>query len=254
MNLNSREVLVEDLVQYTGLPREEVEARMADVKAVPRQWMEEYGHRPGTPIDYHRFYTFNWRYLFDLANFAGEYRPELANAYQYAKGHCLDFGSGIGTVAVDLAQNKSVACVDAIDICIITQDFLKFRASKHELLKLRVLDPATVVPQRSTEQTIAKIASYGPRYDFVYARDVLEHCINRVEIVKVLCEAVKHGGVIVEATPIQYIGPDDGWENVRENKDYDLWHVLKEKGFEKIESAPTGGMSLGSTQVWMKRG
>lgn len=235
-----------DLAQYTGLTKHEVHTRMADVKAVPEQWKAEYGHKEGQPEDYHRFYTFNWKYLFDLANFAGEYKPELANADKYMKGRCLDFGCGIGTVAVDLAKREGVKEVHAIDVCIITADFLKYRVGIHGLNNLTVLDPTfNKIGRRCTHVSLIG------QYDFIYARDVLEHCIDRVNIVSALCDHVVKGGVLVEATPIEFITSNDGWENVRQ-QDRDLWHVLEEKGFKKIESAPTGGMSMGNTNVWQK--
>ena len=256
MTLNNRETLISDLVHYTGLPREEVVARMADTQAVPNQWKREYGHKEGEPEDYHRFYTFNWLYLFDLANFASQYRPELANTHKYMKGRCLDFGCGIGTVAVDLCHRPEVTQVDAIDICIITSDFLRFRKRKHKaaLRKLVIERPEFPHGPRSTEKWLDSSEEWsGPLYDFIYARDVLEHCWNRVELVKLLCNNVSQGGVIVEATPIEKIGAQDGWENVRLKPGYDLWDVLRERGFEKIESEWTGGFSLGYTNVWRKK-
>jgi 2-polyprenyl-3-methyl-5-hydroxy-6-metoxy-1,4-benzoquinol methylase len=244
--LNKRETLIADLAHYTGLPVEEVSVRLTQTQDVPDQWIREYGHNARQPVDYHRFYTFNWLYLFDLANFAEQYRPSLANADKYAKGRCLDYGSGIGTVAVDLAMKDEVASVDTIDICIITQDFLKFRKKKYGLDKITVLDPTD-----NEAATREPHISLKGEYDFIYARDVLEHCWNRVQVVEELCKHVAMGGVIVEATPIDYIGENDGWENIRKQP-YDLWDVLEDRGFVKIESEWTGGFSRGETNVWRR--
>ena len=246
MNLNIKESIITDLTEYTGLPKDEVARRLTETQAVPNQWIAEYGHQSRAPVDYHRFYTFNWLYLFDLANFADQYRPTLANANKYAKGRCLDYGSGIGTVAVDLACSDPVVSVDTIDICIITQDFLKYRKKKHGLSKISVLDP-TDNPTNRREPHL----SLKGEYDFIYARDVLEHCWNRVDVVKHLIAHTAKGGVIVEATPIEYIGERDGWENVRK-QNYDLWDVLMECQFERVETEWTGGLSLGNTNVWRK--
>jgi 2-polyprenyl-3-methyl-5-hydroxy-6-metoxy-1,4-benzoquinol methylase len=238
---------------------------MADTKAVPEQWKAEYGHKAGTPNDYHRFYTFNWKYLFDLAAFASEYRPHLANATKYMRGNCLDFGCGIGTVSMDLARRPEVTRVDALDPCIITADFLRFRAQKHNLPTIHVLDPTRNRAKiRSTREVLEDISTniaapsihskgaWGVGYDFIYARDVLEHCWDRVDLVKVLCDCTAKGGVLVEATPIEQIMPEDGYENVRK-KDYDLWDVLQEKGFERIEREYIGGMCLGHANIWRKK-
>lgn len=245
MNLNDCQVLIDDLSHYTGLSKAEVERRMGETQAVPNQWRAEYGHGERSPEDYHRFYTFNWLYLFDLANFASQFRADLAHSDKYMKGRCLDYGCGIGTVAVHLATMDSVTEVHATDVCIITADFLRFRKNKHNLHKLTVLDPTS-----NTLQTRA--AHILPSsYDFIYARDVLEHCWDRVNIVSSLCDNINSGGCLAEATPIQHIGPNDGYENVRQ-KPYDLWDVLRDKQFERVESEWTGGFSLGHTNIWRK--
>jgi SAM-dependent methyltransferase len=256
MNWNNKELLIQDLSNFLNVsydyakylvevpPNNAIKEGMASVPNLWRWIMN--GNREGTANDHAYYYAVCFPYLGDLINFANQFDFSKAQAKEHCVGRALDFGCGIGTVAVEMMSIPVVNHVDAVDICIPTTDFLRYRARVHNWEKLTVLD-STRTPDniRSSEKCLVG------KYDFIYARDCFEHIHNRVEVLSVLLDHLADGGVICEASPIDNIGPEDGKENIP-IKDYDIWNLLEERGFRKISSEWTGGFSLGHTNCWKK--
>jgi SAM-dependent methyltransferase len=253
---NNRELLINDLSNFLNVshdyatylvnvpPNNAIGHGMVSVPNLWR-WMMN-GNNEGTANDHAYYYAICFPYLGDLINFTGQFDFSKAQALQYCRGRVLDFGCGIGTVAIEMMDMPSVDHVDAVDICIPTTEFLKYRARVHNWQKLTVLDSTNTPGNiRSSEKCLTD------KYDFIYARDCFEHIHNRVEVLDKLLEHLSDGGVICEASPIANIGPEDGKENIP-IKEYDIWNLLEEKGFKKISSEWTGGFSLGHTNCWKK--
>lgn len=255
MSLNDRNILISDLADYIGVSVAFVtplvndhpnQANSPDLVTVPNMWKWMFGHREGTPEEHKYFYSFCFPYLFDQANFASQFNPNCANAVTYMRGRCLDYGCGIGTVTVFMQSLPSVESVDAIDINCVCRDFLSWRCVRHGLVKVNTLyETNTPSGCRAPH-----LALNGP-YDFIYARDVLEHVHNRLEVTKALIDSLAPGGVLCEATPIHKYDDSIGKENVA-LRDYDLWDLLVERGFKLIEEQLTGGLSSGTTKCWRK--
>jgi SAM-dependent methyltransferase len=254
MNYNNKDIIVDDLSDYFdidknfvlhGIDWESNNVLLETSRSVPRFWKWMYGHREGTIDEYRYFYAICPFYLFDLANFASQLNINKANAKKYIKGKCLDFGCGIGTVAIEMLNYPEVTQVDAVDVSIVSTDFLKFRISKHKL-KINVIEPFdSVTNKRSSHKSLKE------KYDFIYIRDVLEHAIDRIDIIKSLIQNVSDDGVICEASPIFDYPESVGKENIK-LKDYDVWNVLVDNGFKIIEREWTGGFSDGYTNIWKK--
>lgn len=253
MNYNDKTILIEDFVDYfnideamviRGIEYESNNVLNDDANSVPRLWKWMYGHREGTIDEYRYFYAICPFYLFDLANFANQLSLEKANTFKYIKGKCLDFGCGIGTVALEMLK-YSPDEIDAVDVSIVSTDFLKYRIKKHKL-NINVIDPFDPnTLKRSSHQCLDK------KYNFIYIRDVLEHAIDRVEIIAHLINHLDDDGVICEASPIFDYPESVGKENIK-LKEYDVWNVLIENNFEIIEKEWTGGFSDSFTNIWKK--
>lgn len=253
-NYNDRISLVKDLCDYLdvdesfithGIDFESNNALHESSRSVPRFWKWMYGHREGTPDEYKYFYTICPFYLFDLANFTSQLNMSKANSNKYIKGKCLDFGCGIGTVAIEMLKYENITQVDAVDVSIVSTDFLKYRIKKHNL-KINVIEPFdSITNKRSSHKSL------NEKYDFIYVRDVLEHAIDRVEIMQTLIKNISKDGIICEASPIFNYVDAVGKENIK-LKEYDIWNVLQDNGFKLIESEWTGGSSDGYTNIWKK--
>ncbi|MBS1722811.1 MAG: HAD-IA family hydrolase [Armatimonadetes bacterium] len=247
--------LIDDIADFLGVSSAFVRPKVnydpnhateEGLVTVPNLWKWMYGHREGDLDEYRYFYTACFPYLFDLANFADQFDPHIASAAKYMKGRCLDYGSGIGTVGFYMSMLDHVDHVDLIDVNPVLNNFARWRARKYETTQVRVLDP-TDTP---TRQRRPQLALQGP-YDFIYARDVLEHCIDRMDIVDSLIDALADGGHLCEATPIDDYDETTGKENVA-RMEYDIWELLQDRGFTMVSAETTGGFSLGTTKVWRK--
>lgn len=255
MNYNEKDILISDFCDYfdinkdlviKGIEWESNNTQHEESRSVPRFWKWMYGHRIGSTDEYRYFYSICPFYLFDLANFANQFSFNKANAFKYLKGKCLDFGCGIGTVALEMLKYKKIEQIDAIDVSIVSTDFLKYRTKKHKLM-INVLDPTDNVSyKRSTHNSLKE------KYDFIYIRDVLEHAIDRIDIINKIIDHTSDDGVIVEASPISNYPDAIGKENIS-LFEYDIWNVLADRGFEIIEKEWTGGFSEGFTNVWKRK-
>lgn len=264
MNYNDRAMLVQDLADYLNVSAEFVEAGIVSAceaydnpekKGISTQWTWMHGQREGTPEEYEFFYATNFYYLFDLIAFAGCFDITHAGADQYIKGRCLDYGCGIGTVALAMFEMQRVVEVHAADIGIILLDFLKWRIEKHGLDGLRVID-VMASGRRAPHLALARTP-----YDFIYARDVFEHAHNRLEIMDSLIAALKPDGVLCESTPIwDWKNPEDPYKFIKQcgadipQKEYDIWDKLRDAGFTMISEAPSptypGPLT---TKCWQRR-
>ena len=253
---NQKDVLTQDLADYLGVsvpfaanlinnyPNNAIAEGSI---SVPNLWKWMYGHRDGTPDEHSYFYAMCFPYLGDLANFASQFDFNKANARDFARGRCLDFGGGIGTVGLDMAELGEVDHVDVVDVAVPSLDFLKWRIRKHGIQKLAVVEPTDTPTMRRSSVDCLK-----GKYDFIYARDCFEHIHDRVEVMEKLLNHLADGGVICEASPIFEYDDTVGKENITK-KEYEIWDLLKDRGFELIKQEWTGGFSDGYTNCWIKR-
>ena len=256
MHLNQKDILITDLASYLGVSesfsKTLVEyypnhATAENSISVPNLWKWMYGHREGNADEHAYYYAMCFPYLGDLANFASQFNFSKANAVSYAKGICLDFGGGIGTVGLEMTELSNVSHVDVVDVCLPSVDFLRWRIKKHGLQNISVIDPTdTPTMTRSSTECLSKM------YDFIYARDCFEHIHNRVEVLDKLISHLRPNGVICEASPIFDYPDSVGKENVTK-KEYDIWDLLKDRGFELIHQEWTGGFSDGNTNCWKRK-
>lgn len=254
---SNRVRLIRDLSDYLNVSVEFIERRVNEdsnvasskgVVSVPNLWKWMYGHREGTVDEHRYFYAVCFPYLTELANFAEQFDPVTAGASTHMRGNVLDYGCGIGTVGMHMSQLPAVTRVDVVDVNPLLLDFVLWRVQRHGLGDRVNVIKATDTPSGVRQ---AHIAVTGP-YDFIYVRDTLEHCVDRLEIVSRLLGTLSPGGALCEATPIEGYDGAVGKENIGVRV-YDIWNLLRDRGFEIVSEEATGGFSTGTTKVWKRK-
>lgn len=177
--------LVQDLSSFTGQSIDFCAGRLNsyDMGEMSSAWRQA---KPKTARDMRNFYSTTDLYLWELSKWHGsqQYQQYLkivdaVVAQQASKQRhlrALDFGSGIGTVAVRLAE--AGYDVTIADVPGITFDFAKHRLRRKNL-RFKTLDVVKDIPR-----------IYG-QFDTIVCFDVLEHVVqpDRVwlELEKHLC-------------------------------------------------------------------
>lgn len=123
------------------------------------------------------FYKNNNDYLLALVafNLAPHYKPRWYEIWNIKESRVLDFGCGIGTIAIYLAnQGNKILGYDINDKVI---DFANWRVVKHNIPNVEF---TTIKPEYTD-------------FDFILAIDVLEHFKNLGEVLKDLGNTMKVG-------------------------------------------------------------
>lgn len=150
---------VEDLIEYTKEDEHTVKTKMHfGGLAVHRLW-EQY-------VD--KFYKKNTHYLYDLTEYNNsEGYKELLSRLTKLKGKkILDFGGGIGTICILLAENNTVHYADIVDSPV--WKYAKWRFEKHNI-NVKMLDAK-------------KYGEFDNDYDYILLIDVAEHLLRWREI------------------------------------------------------------------------
>ena len=184
IDLRGRSVdIVQDLVEYTGLARDQVHAL---IQRRHESFRSEWHALPPALHNEDWFYLSSRTYLFANAVHDGEGVAEVLGGYLSGAGDVLDFGGGTGNLALALAARGHR--VDFVERSALQKDFVRFRIEKHGLQdRIRVLDQWT---------------PFAPgAYDAVCAIDVLEHVESLEETLANLLQSIRPGGVLAELSP-----------------------------------------------------
>lgn len=174
-----------DLVEYTGLPRETVDALLLRrIENFRTEWLQAPSElRPDT-----WFYRSSRMYLFGNASHFQTERTlidELAGLLEPG-AHVLDFGGGTGNLALALAARGFG--VDYHELSALQKDFVRFRLQRQGLgERVAILDSWMPLPPG--------------RYGAVCAFDVLEHIPDLPAAVAEIAASLAGGGRLIEATP-----------------------------------------------------
>jgi 2-polyprenyl-3-methyl-5-hydroxy-6-metoxy-1,4-benzoquinol methylase len=175
--------VVDDLVEYTGLTREQVEAL---IRRRHESFRSEWHTLPRALNNEGWFYLSSKTYLFANAVHDGEGVAAALAGYTSGANDVLDFGGGTGNLALALAARGHR--VDFVERSALQKDFVRFRIAKHGLQdRIRVLDQWTPLEPSA--------------YDAVYAIDVLEHLESLEEILASLLRSIRPNGVLAELSP-----------------------------------------------------
>jgi 2-polyprenyl-3-methyl-5-hydroxy-6-metoxy-1,4-benzoquinol methylase len=184
---------IEDLMQFTGLDREEVlrYLRRERGRRISSEfaWLDPRGYEA-----YEWFYRGSRTYVFN-AHTAWSRAVEVAGPGM----RCLDFGGGGAANAFAMAEQGAEAFY--VDIGIINSAFARFRARKYGL-KLEVIDPLVEVDGVWRVDT-AEAARRVGGFDLVVCDNVLEHVPDYHLVLRTLCDALKPDGRILELTPFK---------------------------------------------------
>lgn len=178
--------VVDDLLAYTGLSRDDVEAELRTRSRLNFRG-EWHATPPGLRSD-HWFYLSSKSYLFaNAVHFADSSVADRVSAHVVSNGRVLDFGGGAGQLTLALAARSLRPSYT--DTNAIQRDFLRFRLARHDLDELvDVLDPWRPLGTCT--------------FDAIVAIDVLEHLPNVLDVLRqTLLPALKPGGVLLEDSP-----------------------------------------------------
>jgi 2-polyprenyl-3-methyl-5-hydroxy-6-metoxy-1,4-benzoquinol methylase len=175
--------VVEDLVEYTGLTRKQVDAL---IRRRHESFRSEWHTLPRALHNEDWFYLSSRTYLFANAVHDGEGVADALAGYISGAKDVLDFGGGTGNLALALVARGHR--VDFVERSALQKDFVRFRIAKHGLQdRIRVLDQWAPLEPGA--------------YDAVYAIDVLEHLESLEEILSNLLQSIRPNGVLAELSP-----------------------------------------------------
>ena len=159
---------VEDIMAFTKTTREQVRERMKKgSEPLKQEWLDWEKQGPMTEDRIAKFYKQTTNYIYELGEwhlFVDNKRESdqqlVADMQKKQPKNILDFGGGVGLMAVPLARagfDVTLADLDGTSL-----DFAKFRADRHgDKLKIWKSDVEPMPPDA--------------KYDVILALDVLEH-------------------------------------------------------------------------------
>jgi 2-polyprenyl-3-methyl-5-hydroxy-6-metoxy-1,4-benzoquinol methylase len=186
---------VEDVMAFTKTTRQQVRDRMKKgSEPLKEEWLAWEKQGPMSEERIKQFYKQTTNYIFELGEwhlFVPNKRESdkqlVADMQQQKPKNILDFGGGVGLMAIPLARagfDVTLADLDGTSL-----DFAKFRADRHkDTLKIWKSDVEAMPPDK--------------KYDVIMAMDVFEHLPKETlhEIVDKLVK-LKHAGtqIIISA-------------------------------------------------------
>jgi 2-polyprenyl-3-methyl-5-hydroxy-6-metoxy-1,4-benzoquinol methylase len=169
-NVNSRDVMIKDASEFLGISEKEARSR-ADSYSTSQ--LSPLWEKRGMDI-----YTKEDIYIWDLVmwNSSQGFASRAAPLTKLKKARVLDFGGGIGSFAMTLAEN----CGESFyyDLDGIPRNFAKFRAKKYGL-KVTFVE---------------NLEDWKEQFDVVSALDVLEHVDDLDTSVRLISDSLVDGG------------------------------------------------------------
>jgi SAM-dependent methyltransferase len=217
--------VVDDLVAYTSLDRDAVEALVQRATDdFRREW-----HLTPDPLRTDGWYYLSSRmYLFGNAVHLHETPRLVRKIAELAEGRslALDFGGGTGNLALVLASLG--LHVDYMEISALQKDFVRFRSARYGLAdRLTVLD--------------SWMPLQPDRYDLICAIDVVEHLPDPVAVLEEsLLPSLATGGLLVEQSPFGV----SRW-NPMHHADPGIEQVMTDAGLHLVESSD-------GLRVWLR--
>lgn len=217
------DLLFDDLVDYLNVSPEAVRDRLTvSHQAVVDHWNSS---KPKDDVSEEEFYKTTDTYLLELAawilDFPGRTQwNESVSAFvdEMKLATALDFGCGIANEGLQLASQGLK--VDLCDISEHSLRFAKWRADKHQLKDVRVIN--AIDPGRT--------------YDFINMIDVIGHIANPTEII---LDLAKVGKYLFYTEDFQLPPPQNYWPMHRDkpaNFDRAMKGVWKDLGYGFYES------------------
>jgi 2-polyprenyl-3-methyl-5-hydroxy-6-metoxy-1,4-benzoquinol methylase len=172
--------LVQDVLDYTKLPLDEIKKRYEELdkidKAIPNNPSQEYlnSYYSNSPFYYSLFREDPYHY-----SCFKDYNAIKFLTFMKAQ-NVLDFGCGLGTTSIRIAQNGMN--VTAVDFDGPNLDFVKWRAQRHtNNMSVITLDDF----------------KYEQKYDGIVCFEVFEHLYNPTEILTKLHKMLTPKGVLL---------------------------------------------------------
>lgn len=187
-----QEEYVADVMAFAHSTHDEVRARMKlGSNPLKDEWNRWEHEAAMTPDRIKAFYKQTTNYIYELAEWhlfvPGKRESDLAlfddMRTRYRPKNVLDFGGGVGLLALPLA--RAGFDVTLADLDSKTLEFAQFRARRHDLkLKIWKSDVEPAPPD--------------PKYDVIMCMDVLEHLPRDVlhDVVDKLIK-LKHAGTLI---------------------------------------------------------
>jgi glycosyltransferase involved in cell wall biosynthesis len=180
--------LLQDLIEYTGKDRLELQVLLENAAELCKaEWMRM---NPKTPEEIVEYYEKGKYILYDLVDWqtrhiynwwVGVHVNRLIKHVQQGD-KVLDFGAGVGTLSILLAQK---GCdVTAVDIGGEYLKFAEWRAAKHDI-------PIKFI------RTKGEVPSELKEYNKIIAIEVFGHLPNPVDYAKKLVSHLKSGGLLL---------------------------------------------------------
>ncbi len=219
------EAVIEELIEFTGLPEAEVRAR---VGTQVLGTAESYEARPGDDVTWYRDTD---AYLFELANWEGcEFRDALATkmgeGLAGVRLPVLEYGFGIGSFVLRLVDEG--LCVVACDANARNTDFLRFRVERRGLgNKVAVVSP---------DEALVEKEGYG----MISCQHVLEHVEDPHGLLRSFHECLVPSGWFLGVAPFDLIGPIFP-EHKPEYAHLRLEDLCAEAGFVDVGTSYFGG-------------
>jgi 2-polyprenyl-3-methyl-5-hydroxy-6-metoxy-1,4-benzoquinol methylase len=174
--------IVQDLVDYTGLDRYQVEALL---RRRHESFRVEWHALPQALHSESWFYLASRTYLFGNAVHDAEPIADELSGFMLESSDVLDFGGGTGNLALALAARGHRA--DYLERSALQKDFVRFRIDKHGFeQRIRILDDWRPLPALA--------------YDLVCALDVFEHIENLAESMTGILNAIRPEGLLAESS------------------------------------------------------
>lgn len=188
---------VADVMAFTNSTHDEVRERMKQGSSPLKDEWNRWEHEaPMTPDRIKAFYKQTTNYIYELAEWhlfvPGKHESDLAlfddMRTKYKPKNILDFGGGVGLLALPLA--RAGFDVTLADLDSKTLEFAMFRAARNDIkLKIWKSDVEPAPPD--------------PKYDVIMCMDVLEHLPREVlhDVVDKLIKLKHPGTQIIISAP-----------------------------------------------------
>lgn len=213
-----------ELSEYTGLSEAEVEERCRCAVDDQRDaWYQADRSREEELVE---FYNGCDAYLFELLwwhaleqGLAPSWNARLVDiAERFGCRRFLDFGAGIGTNSILMAQ--AGLTVTNADISEVMQQFARWRLHRRGIEAAFIDLKSAALPREA--------------YDLISAVDVLEHVSNPLEALATLHDALAPGGVLVFDVIASRPDSDRPFHLMRSK--YPIRSRIRELGFRYVES------------------